>query len=212
VNGVSITAVENGDAVHYLHLELAGHEVILAEGQPAGTFVDRDSRVTFDNAAEFAELYPNDAALKWQFCADRIEDGEALADIRVRVNARAGLDNGDWRGTHVPGRLKGNLEVASGAVISGWAQDVSAPERPVWLEIFANGQVIAQVLANGYRRDLEQAGLGSGRHAFSVQPELRRSGEVIEVRRVADRAPLPGSPFVLALGRIDAPVRRRLAA
>ena len=192
VNSVSIVRVESGDAVDYLHLELDGHEIILAEGQPAGTFVDRDSRVSFDNAAEFFELYPDDALPESEFCAERVEDGEALADIRDRVNARAGLLDGGWRGDQTPGRLKGNLEVATGAEISGWAQDVSAPERPVWLEIVQNDKVIARVIANAFRQDLEQAGLGSGRHAFSVRPELLVPSGAIEVRRVADRAAVPG--------------------
>ena len=204
VNGASIVPDEGRGAVHYLHLEFARHEIILAEGQPAGTFVDCDSRTTFANVAEFAVLYPHDTSPKWKFSADRIDDGEALADIRDRVNARAGLDARGWRENHVPGRLKGNLELATGETIVGWAQDASAPERPVWLEILANGQPIARVLANAYRRDLEQAGLGSGRHAFSVRPAARRNDEIvetIEVLRVTDRAALPGSPAMTAASR-----------
>jgi len=62
------------------------------------------------------------------------------------------------------------------------------------------------LLANAYRTDLEQAGLGSGRHAFSVRPDLRGSGavaEVIEVRRVSDRAALPGSPLMIEAAGAD---------
>ena len=49
----------------------------MAEGAAAETFVDCDSRAMFENAAEFARLYPNDTATQWTYCAPRIEDGEA---------------------------------------------------------------------------------------------------------------------------------------
>ena len=52
--------------------------------------------------------------------------------------------------------------------MEGWAQDAAAPERPVRLEIFADGVLAARVLANRHRDDLAAAGLGSGRHAFRV--------------------------------------------
>ena len=168
--------------------------MIIAEGAAAETFVDCDSRAMFANAAEFAQLYPNDTVKKWEDCARRVEDGEALADIRRRLNLRAGIDDGDWRGGHVPGDLRGNLEVVSEQMIRGWAQDVSAPERPVWLEVLDNGEPIARVLANAYRTDLERAGLGSGRHAFSLLAPRLAAAHRVEVRRAADCRPLPGSP------------------
>jgi hypothetical protein len=91
VNGISVVPVAGHHAVHYLHLELAAHDVILAEGQPAETFVDCDSRAMFENAAEFDALYPDDAAAQWKFCAERVEHGEALADIRHALNVRADI-------------------------------------------------------------------------------------------------------------------------
>jgi hypothetical protein len=51
--------------------------------------------------------------------------------------------------------------------IAGWAQNTDAPEAPVGLDIFADGKLIGQVLANSYREDLKRAGLGTGRHAFT---------------------------------------------
>ena len=60
----------------------------------------------------------------------------------------------------------------------------------------ADGAPIARVLANAYRTDLEQAGLGSGRHAFSLRtPRLAsHARRIVEVRRATDGTPLPGSP------------------
>lgn len=60
VNGSSITQCKDwhGD-VQYFHVETDGHELILAEGAAAETFIDNDARQRFDNHAEFAERYPD---------------------------------------------------------------------------------------------------------------------------------------------------------
>ncbi len=88
VNGISIVRAAAPGAILYLHIELETHDVILAEGAPAETFVDDDSRGIFHNAKEFAELYP-DAPEPAGFCAPRVEDGYQLEEIRVRLAARA---------------------------------------------------------------------------------------------------------------------------
>ena len=91
VNGASITRVGVLDRVDYVHIELDGHDVIFAEGAPTETYVDCDNRGMFQNAAEFAALYPDAAPLRWAFCAERVEDGPVLAGIRARLAARAAL-------------------------------------------------------------------------------------------------------------------------
>ena len=58
VNGVSVTQADRVDSVQYVHVELALHDVILAEGAPSETFVDDNSRGMFHNAHEFAGRYP----------------------------------------------------------------------------------------------------------------------------------------------------------
>lgn len=60
VNGSSITQCKQWDGdVQYFHIETDSHELILAEGSAAETFIDNDARQRFDNHAEFAELYPD---------------------------------------------------------------------------------------------------------------------------------------------------------
>src|SRR3984957_14165391 len=56
----SLTIVKTGavDRVDYFHLEFETHEVILAEGAPAESYVECDNRRGFHNAHEFAALYP----------------------------------------------------------------------------------------------------------------------------------------------------------
>lgn len=64
VNGTSIVQLQawQGD-VEYFHIETEAHEIILAEGAPAETFIDTVSRERFDNYAEYRALYPNAAPM-----------------------------------------------------------------------------------------------------------------------------------------------------
>ena len=60
VNGTTITRVplsEMGETYTVYHVETEEHEIILANGAPAETFIDNVSRRAFDNFAEFAALY-----------------------------------------------------------------------------------------------------------------------------------------------------------
>jgi hypothetical protein len=59
VNGTSIVReTEVPEVFTYYHVECDGHELILAEGVPAETFVDKVERMAFDNWAEYEALYP----------------------------------------------------------------------------------------------------------------------------------------------------------
>ncbi len=60
VNGTTITRVplsEMGETYTVYHIETENHEIILANGAPAETFIDNVSRRAFDNFAEFEALY-----------------------------------------------------------------------------------------------------------------------------------------------------------
>ena len=60
VNETTITRValsEFGEMYTVYHVETEAHQVILANGAPAETFVDNVSRRAFDNYAEFEALY-----------------------------------------------------------------------------------------------------------------------------------------------------------
>ena len=61
MNGATITQVAQwkGD-VQYLHIETEHHEIILAEGTPAETFMDNVSRTCFNNYSEYESLYPEE--------------------------------------------------------------------------------------------------------------------------------------------------------
>jgi hypothetical protein len=89
VNGSSIVRCQCPDEIEYFHIELSSHDVILAEGAAAETFVDCDDRQIFHNACEFALLYPGEEPARWRFCAPRVEAGHDLDRIRRRLIAMA---------------------------------------------------------------------------------------------------------------------------
>jgi hypothetical protein len=89
VNEHSIVREDSVNEVSYFHLEFAVHAVIFAEGSPAESFVDDESREMFDNAAEYHRLYPDALPTPARFCAPRVAEGRELERVRQRLAARA---------------------------------------------------------------------------------------------------------------------------
>ena len=83
-NGTTIAQERTDQQVDYIHIELAGHDLILAEGAPSETFLDDGSRGMFHNADEYHALYP-DVPKAGLYCAPRITSGYALEAIRQRL-------------------------------------------------------------------------------------------------------------------------------
>ncbi len=66
VNGTSIAPAPpaDGESIEYFHVMLESHEVIIAEGAPAETFLlCGDNHEGFTNFAEFERLYPAGLAM-----------------------------------------------------------------------------------------------------------------------------------------------------
>ncbi|MBV9628264.1 MAG: Hint domain-containing protein [Xanthobacteraceae bacterium] len=91
VNGMSIIQAERVERVDYCHIELDTHDVIIAEGAPSESFVDDDSRRIFQNAHEFAALYPDTPQTLARYCAPRRAFGPEVEAARRRIARRAGL-------------------------------------------------------------------------------------------------------------------------
>jgi autotransporter-associated beta strand protein len=209
VNDRSIVRVASVEQVEYFHLELDSHDVLLAEGAPAESFVDDESRGMFHNAAEYRTLYPDALWTPPRFCAPRVEDGEELEVVRRRLAARATATGpcpphaqaDTVAGTDdCPPVWRSHLDLVSHDRIEGWVQDAAAPDARVVVRILDNGRMIGRVLADGFRQDLAQAGIGDGRHSFSFQiaPGLSLcTRHVIEVLREVDAGALDASPKVL---------------
>ena len=92
-NGRSIAQVPV-DEVTYYHIELPEHDVVLAEGLPAESFLDTGNRANFENSEGATRLWPdfsmppNHVSAIWeaQGCAPLVVHGAILDSVR------AGLD------------------------------------------------------------------------------------------------------------------------
>lgn len=93
VNGSTIDFVplnELPDNVTYFHVETEHHDVIVANGAAAETFVDSAGRKAFDNYAEFVELYGADRIIP-EMPRTRISSARLVPeDIRERLQPTSG--------------------------------------------------------------------------------------------------------------------------
>jgi hypothetical protein len=193
VNGSNVVQPDDTNAVEYFHIELDSHDVIVAEGALSETFVDDDSRGMFHNVQEYYALYPEEAAGSALYYAPRCADGYAVEAARGNIERRAGLRPATMDDS--AGKLRGYVDLISPTMIEGWAQNEQHSEAPVCLDIIVDGECIDQVLANRYRADLCQAGLGSGNHSFCYVARSDRpiGPGFVEIRRSLDSAPLAAS-------------------
>jgi hypothetical protein len=176
VNGKNVRREPPG-AVTYFHVELDSHDLLLAEGAPAESFIDLESRNIFDNAADFLQRYPHAPNPPSRF--PRIEHGPALQRIQARLApAPPSL-----------GKLRGHVERIFDNVVEGWVMDAADPHARVQLEIVAAGFSPLLVTAGQYRIDLDHAGLADGIGGFRAN--FRHLAHHVEVRRASDGLALP---------------------
>jgi uncharacterized repeat protein (TIGR03803 family) len=96
VNGVTI-AQEPQDTVAYFHIELAAHDILLAEGLPVESYLDTGFRSAFGRQGSAIELFPNfgsvprDIGMIWEAraCAPLVVHGPKLTAARRKLEAEA---------------------------------------------------------------------------------------------------------------------------
>lgn len=102
VNGDSIDFVpvaELEDIVTYYHVETEAHDVILANGAPAETFIDYLGRQAFDNCQEYLDLYGSERIIR-EMEAPRISARRLVPDA---IKARLGRGQSDHALTELAG-------------------------------------------------------------------------------------------------------------
>jgi collagen type I/II/III/V/XI/XXIV/XXVII alpha len=89
VNGDSIRQEPVTD-ISYWHLELPTHDVFLAEGLSAESYLDTGNRGAFANGGPVRHLHPDFARTIWaaEACAPQITHGPILAALRARLAGR----------------------------------------------------------------------------------------------------------------------------
>ncbi len=83
INGASIQQ-DMRPSVHYFHIELDRHDILLANGLPAESYLDTGNRAAFANGGSTIQLHPNFALKIWdsQACAPLVRDGVELEAAR----------------------------------------------------------------------------------------------------------------------------------
>jgi hypothetical protein len=90
-----------------------------------------------------------------------------------------------------PAEIQGLVDSATATHLLGWAWNAAAAAERVTIELRLADEVVATTRADQDRADLAPAGIGDGRHAFSLplQPEWRqRPADLAVVARTADGA------------------------
>jgi hypothetical protein len=102
VNGITIVQEQNTRLVTYHHIELQQHDIMLAEGLPAESFLDTGNREMFETGTGALRLHPDwrtpEAATT---CVPLHRESETSAQVKARLLALA--EGAAWgpRGGHV---------------------------------------------------------------------------------------------------------------
>jgi hypothetical protein len=99
VNGATVARVPV-DKVTYWHVELDSHDIILANGLPAETYLEMGNREAFCEGTNITIALGPDGEMKSadDFCRPFIADGPVLAAIRCQLEKQA-VEIG-WSATH----------------------------------------------------------------------------------------------------------------
>ena len=91
INGSTITQVPM-DRVTYYHIELPQHDVVLAQGLPAESFLDLRDGSNYANRPGPVRLYPDFSARMWEAfgCARLVVTGPELVAARALISESAG--------------------------------------------------------------------------------------------------------------------------
>ena len=81
----------------------------------------------------------------------------------------------------------------------GWAYDSAQPDKSLDIKVFINGESVASVTANVERKDLKEAGMGNGKHAFkiNIRDYTAKAGEYVCSIKGEQGADLKGDTFVI---------------
>ena len=89
INGATIVQ-EDAACVHYFHIELSTHDVLLAEGLAVESYLDTGNRMAFEDGGTFLQLHPDFSARSWSdACAPLVQSGRRITALRRRLIGEA---------------------------------------------------------------------------------------------------------------------------
>jgi hypothetical protein len=78
--------------VEYWHVELYAHDIVLAEGLPAESYLDTGNRTAFTNGGAFVEAHPDFRPRHWrETCLPLSAQGPDVTQMKARLLQRAQL-------------------------------------------------------------------------------------------------------------------------
>jgi len=97
-NGASVETLRLPN-VDYWHVELDSHDVLLAEGLPAESYLDTGNRAAFENGGAFIEAHPDFSPRHWaDTCLPLALDGPPVAAAKARLLARLAVQGQEITG------------------------------------------------------------------------------------------------------------------
>ena len=143
------------DAMRSLHQVTADQQAMLA-------YVDMLACPSLLVSYEKALMAPGESIeALMRFCGIPMND-------EGRVRLAAVVEPGRRR--YVEGarrRYEGTIDCVLGGALHGWCR-LTRSTDPVELEVFADDQLVTRVVADVFRQDLLDAGIGAGRHGFTI--------------------------------------------
>ena len=105
--------------------------------------------------------------------------------------------------------MLGHLDLCGYPLIEGWLYCDAAQDEPIRLQIYVGATLIGECVTNRFRKDLQEAGFGTGRCGFSFTvPREHGSADFAQTRlRFAD-APvflMPDESTVIAQRNVPEP-------
>ncbi len=88
INGRSVARIEQ-NTIEYWHVELDAHDIVLAEGLPAESYLDCGNRAAFVNGGAFIDAHPDFKARYWaETCLPLVKEGPEVVQTKARLIAR----------------------------------------------------------------------------------------------------------------------------
>jgi hypothetical protein len=186
VNGATIVQLP-ADAVTWFHVELDHHDVLLAEGLPAESYLDTGNRAAFANGGSVVMAHPDFALNVWEAagCAPLVRSGPALAAVKNRLLAQAeahghAMTEDPALQVIAGGRVVPPQRVTSAVLPGGLrrlAWELTLPRRSRRVRLASRVFVPAELYAD--RADHRRLGVAVERMALdgvSVPPAARLAG------------------------------------
>ena len=153
-------------------------------------------------SAEVRARFGGDGCHGFTFVLDAEQVGAARVIEAVVANGDTVVGAIDWReraaAPSTSRAVVGEATWSGGLRVGGFAHDLAEPGRPVPVEVYVDGDLVARAVADQWRDMAHEAGVPSGRIGFDVAlPLSLADGDVHVLRVTAQGLDLDGSPTVM---------------